>query len=165
MCELRTRTPYDSLSGHPFFTLSGTWSPVLAPMALIASHSSPVARRVSSFLPCSLIPSCTVLSVHFVDASLSLCRSVCAFHVVVLARANAATRIIRSNEHLYNGPGACCIKCYGLICSQESYKFGECYTFSTLKSVTFSKFVGFLATNQFITFYTTGPWLLNLMPN
>ena len=54
--------------------------------------------------------------------------------------------------------GACCIKCYELICSQESYKFGECYTFSTLKSVTFSKFVGFLATNQFATFYTTGPW-------
>ena len=22
-------------------------------------------------------------------------------------------------------PGACCIKCYNLICSQESYKFGE----------------------------------------
>ena len=25
-------------------------------------------------------------------------------------------------------PGACCIKCYELICSQESYEFQECYT-------------------------------------
>ena len=24
--------------------------------------------------------------------------------------------------------GACCIKCYELICSQESYEFRECYT-------------------------------------